>query len=188
MTFPRKRVLVFAGLGALCACGAILLVLLSYLSTPGAFENTALWGTGSDYLGTAGVVLQHHRNNCGPAALKMIFDHYGVQCDLSEIERRIGLTPKGSSMLALKQISEIKGLRAEGWNFTLDDFLKSPLPALLLVHGNHYVVVDSASADGYLYVRDPALGRMRIKKETLHAVWNGETLVFRKSEHAASGK
>ena len=188
MNLSRKRIAALGWLAALFASGVILLVSLGHLSTPGALKRDTSWAIGGTYLGTDGVVLQNRRNNCGPAALKMIFDHYGVHCDLSEIERTVGLTSIGSSLLALKQMAEIRGLRSEGWSLTPDDVLSIPLPAMLFVHGNHYVVIDSMTAEGDIFVRDPAIGRLRIKKEVLPGIWNGETLVFWKSEHAVRGR
>jgi len=132
-----------------------------------------------EYPGSEGIVLQDKQNNCGPAALKMVFDHYGISSALVEIESNVGLTEKGSSMLALKEMAELKGLKAEGWRLTLEDFLKVPMPAIVFVHGDHFAVVDSVTDDNDVVMRDPALGKVKLPGKKLLRIWNGETLVFR---------
>ena len=133
---------------------------------------------GGEYIGGEGVVLQDKHNNCGPAALKMVFDRYGIPSTLSEIEERIGLSDKGSSMLALKEMAELKGLSAEGWRYTLEDFVRVLKPVIIFLHKDHFAVVDSVTAEGSIILRDPALGRIKMQKEKLGRIWNGETLVF----------
>ena len=80
-----------------------------------------------DPLENAKVILQNKENNCGPVTLKMIFDHYKIPCTLDEIESNIKVTRRGISMLALKEMSELKGLHAEGWRLTVDDFDPYPI-------------------------------------------------------------
>jgi ABC-type bacteriocin/lantibiotic exporter with double-glycine peptidase domain len=134
----------------------------------------------SDFLGTAGVVLQNKRNNCGPAALKMILDHHGIPSSLGEIEGRISLTRRGASMLALKEAAESMGLSAEGWRYTMEDLPKAPFPAILYVNGDHFIVADSI-VSGRVFVRDPAVGKLRLQRSGLLGIWEGETLLIWRS-------
>ncbi|MDD8018324.1 MAG: cysteine peptidase family C39 domain-containing protein [Bacteroidota bacterium] len=131
----------------------------------------------AEYLGSDGVVLQTKKNNCGPSALKMIFDFYGFSVPIEEIEKNVELTEKGSSMLALKKMAESKGLKAEGWRLSPEDFMKQHFPILLFVHHNHYIIVDSAKSND-VFIRDPAIGKLKISKTKLINIWNGETLIF----------
>lgn len=131
-------------------------------------------------LGSDGVVLQDKRNNCGPAALKMVFDHYRVPTTLSEIEAEIDLTEKGSSMFALKRIAQQKGLKAEGWRLRFKDLQKVFKPVIIFVNGDHFVVVDSVTEHGEIFLRDPGVGKLKLPVEKILAIWNGETLLFRK--------
>jgi ABC-type bacteriocin/lantibiotic exporter with double-glycine peptidase domain len=151
---------------------------MTLFSSPDEFKRFRSWWMGGEYLGSEGVVLQDKQNDCGPAALKMVFDHYDIPSTLAEIEQSVGLTAKGSSMLALKEMAELKGLRAEGWRYTLEDFLKAPKPVILFVDGDHFAVVDSVTANNDVVMRDPAIGKLKLPLKKLSRIWKGETLVF----------
>ena len=124
------------------------------------------------------VVFQNKENNCGPAALKMIFNHYKIISTLPEIEAEVKLSEMGTSMFALKKMAELKGFHAEGWRLTLNDFLKITFPAILFVNGDHFIVADSVLNDT-LYYRDPTNGKCKLKTNSLLKIWNGETLVIK---------
>jgi ABC-type bacteriocin/lantibiotic exporter with double-glycine peptidase domain len=164
----------------LIASVATLIAIFWLSQKPHADRILFAWMMNAEYLGRENVVIQTNHNTCGPCALKMIFNHYNIPSSLKEIEQSIKLTEKGSSMLALKEMAELKGLKAEGWRFTLEDFLRSSFPSILYVNKDHYIVADSVSADGNIYLCDPAIGRLRISKEKLNKIWEGETLVFKK--------
>ncbi|MEW6060452.1 MAG: cysteine peptidase family C39 domain-containing protein [Bacteroidota bacterium] len=175
----NQKINALLGLFVLAICFAGLITVGWFLQTPNAFKKISALRMGAEYLGTDGVLLQTKRNNCGPTALKMIFDYYNIPTSLDEIETNVGLTEKGTSMLALKKMAELKGLNAEGWRLTLEDFLTKQFPMLLFVHNDHYIVADSVR-NGEIFIRDPALGRLRMNKKTLPSIWNGETLIFKK--------
>ena len=124
-------------------------------------------------------VFQMKENNCGPIALKMIFDQYNIPSSLPEIETRTNVNDMGASMLDLKEMAESKGLHAEGWRLSLDDLLKAKFPLILFVNGDHYIVADSIRSDT-LYVRDPSLGKLKLQMNKLSEKWKGESLIFRK--------
>jgi len=176
--FSKKKLVALFGLAGVGLLFGLMLAVVYVTQSPKAFKKFSAWKMGAEYLGTDGVVLQKKRNNCGPAALKMVFDHYGITSTLAEIEQHVGLTTKGSSMLALKEMAELRGLKAEGWRLTTEDFLKRPFPSLLFVHDDHYIVADSVDVNAIVFLRDPALGRLRMKSEKLVKIWNGETLVL----------
>jgi ABC-type bacteriocin/lantibiotic exporter with double-glycine peptidase domain len=131
------------------------------------------------------IVLQNKENNCGPVTLKMIFDHYKIPSTLDEIESNIKVTQRGTSMLALKEMSELKGLHAEGWRLTVNDLLKTAFPIILFVNGNHYVVADSVIRDT-LFIRDPTIGQLSLNINNLSGRWNGESLIFKKQNGGRS--
>ncbi len=137
-----------------------------------------LFGGGEDQ-GTEGVLMQTRYNNCGPAALQMIFDHFKISSSLDEIERSVRVARNGTTMLSLKQMAELKGLHAEGWRLTLNDFLNTSFPLLLFVHNDHFVVADSIR-NNMVFLRDPAIGKVRIATTNLPKIWGGEALVFAK--------
>jgi ABC-type bacteriocin/lantibiotic exporter with double-glycine peptidase domain len=130
------------------------------------------------YLGTEGVVFQDGGNTCGPAALKMILDHHGVNVRLRELERKGGQGKRGMDMLSLSRLAQAFGLYASGWRLDIEDLQGRCLPAILFVENTHFVVLDSVHPRGDFFVRDPAKGKMRLSKSKLMNMWGGETLLF----------
>ncbi len=132
----------------------------------------------------ADVVRQRGRSDCGPAALKMVLDHFGVAgATLRELEAATGTGPDGTSMLALKQVAEARGLVSRGLRLSIDQLPELPMPFIAHVHGDHFVVVRSAG--NRLVVDDPSLGRLRMSPATFDRSWDGVVLTFRRPSPAA---
>ncbi len=168
----RATLGIFAVTGVLCAGAALL------FSSPDLVRQACASSMGAVYLGSGGVERQKKRNECGAASLKMVFDHAGIPATPLELRRELALTRHGTSMLALKQAAEKRGLHAAGWRLTTGGLSRIPTPAILLIHGDHFVVMDSVSGEAGAFLRDPALGRLRIGLPQLARIWRGETLVF----------
>jgi uncharacterized protein len=156
----------------------ILLGMLILFAMLFSTKRISIQGIGANLNDEKNVIFQTKENNCGPVALKMIFDHYKIPATLVEIENKVGLNNRGTSMLALKEMADLKGLHAEGWRLSLEDFLKTTFPVILFVNEDHYIVADSVVSDT-LFFRDPALGKLRLRINKLPEKWNGETLVFK---------
>lgn len=132
---------------------------------------------GAEYLGDDDVVFQKKFNDCGPSALRMVFDNLGIITSHNEIEQMVPLTKRGATMLDLESAAEQKGLILEGWNLSVDSLSTIAFPAILLITQNHYIVADSLVM-GKLYFRDPSIGRLRIPLNKMDHIWNGEALVI----------
>ena len=130
------------------------------------------------YLGSAGVVLQNRNNNCGVAALIMVLSHYGIKASQRNLELKAGLKSGGASLFVLKEMAEAAGLGAEGWMLRPEDLRKVQLPAIIFIENHHFVLVDSVDGKGVLFVRDPAVGRLKIPHRRAIEIWKGETLVI----------
>lgn len=157
MKVNRRKILALLGLLSILVLGAAMVGTVLMIHSPESWKRFFAWQMHAEYVGSDGVVLQDKKSNCGPAALKMILDVYNVSVTIPEIEQQVAVHASGSTMLALKEMAELKGLRAQGWRFTLEDFLRSRLPAILFVKGDHFVVADSVSSSGTMFIRDPAL-------------------------------
>ena len=171
------------------AIGAAILVATSFLATAlqvtvlfvtseTIHRNLAAWLKGAKYEGIEGVVLQTRTMNCGPAALKMALDSLGIDRELTDIESVIGLDETGSSLLDLMKYAESQGVHAEAWRLNIDDLADKPLPAIVFIEGDHFAVLDRITQHGEVVLRDPAIGRLRMSKETFGHIWRGETLVM----------
>jgi ABC-type bacteriocin/lantibiotic exporter with double-glycine peptidase domain len=125
--------------------------------------------------------MQGRENTCGPAALKMILDVRGKMVPLRELEKDGNTSDGGWSMQSLKELAGRYGLRAEGWRLNMEALCRSRFPAILFVENQHFVVADSVDTCAFFFVRDPAIGRMKIHRRALSRIWTGETLVFGES-------
>ncbi|MCX6138188.1 MAG: cysteine peptidase family C39 domain-containing protein [Ignavibacteriales bacterium] len=124
------------------------------------------------------MIHQTRWNTCGVAALKMIYDHFGINASLEELEDEVDPWERGISLLKLRRLAEERGLRAEGWKFDPAELPTVPFPAIFFVRGNHYVTADSFSAREGLYVRDPSCGRLLVRRDALFRSWRGESIIF----------
>ena len=59
---------------------------------PSLKEHPSDFYAEGEYQGEEGVHMQTRYNNCGPASLQMIFDHYKISSSLDEIERSVRVT------------------------------------------------------------------------------------------------
>ncbi len=134
---------------------------------------------GGVYEGKEGVLMQTSYNDCGPASLQMIFERYGIVSSVDEIEQHVGMKAGGASMLSLKEAADRKGLHAEGWRLTMTDFMKASFPLMLFVNDDHFVVADSTCGQE-VFLRDPAVGRIKMPLLELPRIWRGETLMIAK--------
>ncbi len=123
------------------------------------------------------VVRQQKRSDCGPAALKMILEHHGINgISLAELEFSTGTGADGTSMLALKKAAAERGLAGQGLRLPVERLHDIPMPAIAHVHGDHFVVIRSAGPE--LVVDDPSLGRLRMSPRTFERSWDGVLLAF----------
>jgi len=154
---------------ALCLLCAFLLSL---------FGSAYLTFSGIRNLGGEGVVWQRSTTDCGAAALQMIFAHFNIVADYAELAFRLELATGGTSMLRLKRAAEARGLLCRGWRLAARDLPAIPLPAILLLRGNHFVVLDSYVTGGSFFIRDPSRGKLQLTTRKLESIWRGEILLF----------
>jgi ABC-type bacteriocin/lantibiotic exporter with double-glycine peptidase domain len=177
MFLVQSKTIITVGVVVFLGAGFALAV-ASRFSDPTSSNELAARERGGVYLGTGGVVMQDRSNTCGPAALKMILEAYGENVPLHELEGDNNASDRGWSMQSLKELAGRYGLQADGWRLDLEALCRSPFPAILFVENRHFVVVDGVDTAGFFYVRDPAIGRMKIHRRALTWIWKGETLVF----------
>lgn len=153
-------------LSAVCASVVIFFYLLTHLVT------------GVRFVGGEGVVWQKTPSDCGAAALQMVLSHFNVASDYDDLTLGLGVTSDGTSMLRLKRAAEARGLLCRGWRLAIRDLPNIPLPAILYLRRNHFVVLDSYSPGGPIFIRDPAWGRLQLTARKLESIWGGEILLF----------
>jgi len=133
---------------------------------------------GASFLGESETILQAGGNDCGAACLAMILEAHGLAYNLQDLTRRLGTSPKGTSMLNLRLLSARLGIPARSWFLGDADLSTVPLPAIAFLRGRHFVVMRRLVAPGVLEVDDPALGRLRWPVRSFRGAWPGQALVF----------
>lgn len=117
------------------------------------------------------VEYQMDSQDCGPASLKIIAKYFGKFYSLQYLRDRCGITKEGVSLLALSTGAESIGLRTLAIKCVMDDVVNSiPLPAIVFWKENHFVVVYGTDKR-YVYVSDPAKGRIKYTHEQFKKGW-----------------
>lgn len=126
------------------------------------------------------VVLQTAETDCGPACLTALARSFGQPATLAHLRQQMDPGRDGTSALALRDA-------ASGWGVHLNALFASPdeladridelpMPAVLHLSRQHYVVADRVGRDG-VRVMDPAVGRRRLSRDDLRAQASGLVLL-----------
>lgn len=130
-----------------------------------------------------------HQNICGAAALKIVFDYYGVEkteqelADLCGIKGQLGVGSEG-----LKKVAESFGFNVEIKNETkysdIENYLQKGIPVIVdwfsrgrndysesEVADGHYSVVTGIDEEN-IYLQDPEIGKVRkMSRDDFYRVW-----------------
>lgn len=114
---------------------------------------------------------QMDSQDCGPACLKIIAKHFGRFYSLQYLRDRCGITNQGISLLDLSTGAESIGLRTLAIKCTVADVVNQvPFPAIIFWKESHFIVVYHANKK-YIWVSDPAKGRVKYTHEEFRAGW-----------------
>lgn len=117
------------------------------------------------------VEYQMDSQDCGPASLKIIAKYFGKYYSLQYLRDRCGITKEGVSLLDLSYGAESIGLRTLPIKCTMEDVANSvPLPAIVFWKESHFVVI-YATDKKYIWVSDPAKGRVKYTYEEFRNGW-----------------
>ena len=121
--------------------------------------------------------------DCGPAALKIVLSHFGVNRSLEEIAQLAKATAQGTSMLDLKKCAETYGLAAAGWALAPQDLSSIPLPAIVFLKSCHFAVLEGVHSDSrQIVLTDPSQGRIRLSADTFFNIWSDKVLIIHSGE------
>jgi predicted double-glycine peptidase len=143
----------------------------------------------TDKLESAGVVLQRGDYDCGAAALATVMLCFGDSAGATRARDMFWPSTAPISMLELRNAARKSGYRAFGLKCGEEAFLHLDGPRLVLIRGDHWVVVESVDGPK-LTILDPARGRYEMKNNVFFRVWSGYVLVVRPFTRAgpAAGK
>lgn len=117
-------------------------------------------------------VRQLDKMDCGAACIKMILSYYGKdQYSIQEIRNKCGITRLGITALGICDAAEEVGLKTFVVDVNFESLSKEvTLPCIIHWKQRHFVVVHRIS-DKYVWVADPAVGRLRYRKDKFLNGW-----------------
>lgn len=109
--------------------------------------------------------------DCGPTCLRMIAKHYGKHYSLDTLRQKSFIGRDGVSLLGIGKAAESIGFRSLGVKISFSQLCEAPLPCIVHWKQNHFVVVydirlnkrKNGTADGWVYVADPATGKIKYR-------------------------
>ncbi len=114
--------------------------------------------------------------DCGPTCLRMITSYYGKHYSLEEIMSKTHLGRQGISLLNLSTATENLGFRSEAVIAGLHTLQQDvTLPCIAHWRDRHYVVIYRITSK-YIYVSDPATGKLRYTYQEFLSGWQNDDL------------
>jgi ABC-type bacteriocin/lantibiotic exporter with double-glycine peptidase domain len=143
---------------------------------------------GATYLGDSAVRRQRSFEDCGVAAVHMIFDAH-LKPFTSETDdsllRIVKTRGFGLSFAEMAHLAGDRGLVASGYVMDLDALGRATLPAIAHLK-RHFVVVDRVTPTSVV-LRDPFFGRLSFPRSRFVRQWTGRVLVVKVAPEAGSG-
>ena len=121
------------------------------------------------------LVLQTQTAECGLACLAMVAGHHGAEHDLRSLRARVGATPRGATLSALRDAAERLGFQARALRAEPGELDQLALPAILHWDIKHFVVLAQVRAAS-VEVHDPAVGRRTVGRAELGRRFSGVAL------------
>jgi predicted double-glycine peptidase len=131
----------------------------------------------------AGVIIQNWDTSCGAAAMATVFT-YHFNDPSTEREVAQGLLRQtepmkvrhrgGFSMLDMKRYAKERGYQATGFkDLSFDDlrYFDGPIVPVNFHGYNHYVVYKGLTAEGKVWLADPAYGNRIVSRERFERYW-----------------
>ncbi|MGL6123426.1 MAG: C39 family peptidase [Shewanella sp.] len=136
-----------------------------------------------------GIERQNTDFSCGAAALATILqsaygqrtNEYRVMSGMLALADPRVVERLGFSMLDMKNYVQMLGMRARGYQLSIDELrmVRVPTIALLNLRGyQHFVVLRAIDNEDLVYLADPALGNRIIELDEFIESWNGILLAI----------
>jgi ATP-binding cassette subfamily B protein len=135
-------------------------------------------------------VIQSSAMDCGPAALKSLFEGFGIRASYGRLREACRTEVDGTSIDTLEDVAVQLGLDAEQQMLPVDHMLepRSRLPAIVVVRqpsGFSHFVVAWRTHGPIVQIMDPATGRRWITREQfLRSLWVHNMTVPAEQWHA----
>ena len=120
------------------------------------------------------ICLQRESSDCGVACLLTLLRFFGAESSMYRLREESGITPSGTSLLALYRTAIRYGLKADAVEASEDWLFQQKDPVLLHVElenqRQHYVIWWQRDQDKSL-IFDPACGLVKWSDEKLRTLW-----------------
>lgn len=139
------------------------------------------------------LVYQLDEMDCGVACVAMVCRYFGRAVARSHIRMAVGTSVDGTSLRGIQRGGEFVGLEVKPVRASRGRLDQMPLPAIVHVDQNHWVVLHRVEADRVAVV-DPAAGRRRLDREKFLERWSGYAALVQPTDRlqeaplAAQGK
>ncbi len=143
-----------------------------------ALAPGTLYANNSTYNLDYNYFLQETPWTCGPAALRFVLAHYGIETTETELAKLSKTqTNVGTTLLGLKRSAESFGLNVKGQQWNWARLTQEIEPAIAYISDSHYVVILKSDAETVTFF-DPGFGKSTYTKEDFLKIWNGIILAF----------
>ena len=119
------------------------------------------------------VILQMEALECGAASLTMVLAYYHKWVPLDQVRVECGVSRDGSNALNILKAARRYGMEGKAKRYTVERLREAAgYPAIVFWNMNHFLVVDGFKGD-YVYLNDPAKGRVRMPVEEFRKSYCG---------------
>ncbi|MEP2716934.1 cysteine peptidase family C39 domain-containing protein, partial [Pseudophaeobacter sp.] len=126
-------------------------------------------------------VLQIEAEECGAASLAMVLAYHGRHIRIEDLRVECGVSRDGATAANVLKGARRHGLTASAKRLELPRLAEIPLPAIIFVNMNHFVVLEGVSARRFR-INDPAAGRRIVEHDEFDEMFTGITLLLEPGE------
>lgn len=122
-------------------------------------------------------IFQMDAVECGAASLAMVLAFHGRWVPLPEVREVCGVSRDGSRASNIVRAARSYGLIAKGFRCEPGHLADFPLPAIIFINLNHFVVLESITPSR-VSLNDPAAGRRVMSVEDFDGIFSGIVLTL----------
>lgn len=122
-------------------------------------------------------VYQGEVSECGMACVAMLLQALGIEATLADLRARHGASLLGMSLADLTRVLATHDVASDPVRFDVEALAQLPLPAILHVGGNHFVLA-MRSAGNMFHVFDPAVGAHLMHAGMLAGIASGYAVIL----------